>query len=442
VIAIGSRGDVQPLVALGLGLRRVGHEVRMATHPRYESLVPGRELEFAPVAEGDLSRGPKTREGKRWVQKRRRAVPDWIGFLRDAESVAHRRLADCWGACEGTEAIIVSVLGTLLGYQIAEQLRVPLVRAYYAPLAAMIPSLHPPEVIPAWLTRGISRASQAVSRQVLWQLSRPWVNSARREVLALPPLPVRDPYSTLDRQRVPLLYGYSPMVFPRPPDWGDSVHVTGYWFVDRPDGWRPSPALLAFLAAGPPPVFVSFGDLAVRDPAGATDTIVRALRRAGQRGIIVRAGPYGLGGTDLPPDVFSIDTVPYEWLFSRAVAAVHHGGAGTTAMSLRTGLPSVIVPAFADQPFWARRVYELGVGPPPIPRRQLSVDPLAEAIRVATTDPRMRERAATLAQNIQSEDGVARAVEAFEREVVAGHGRPGSVSTRRGTRSAPFTAHP
>jgi UDP:flavonoid glycosyltransferase YjiC (YdhE family) len=246
-------------------------------------------------------------------------------------------------------------------------------------------------------------------------LGRPWVNAARRDVLGLPPLPLREFYGILDARRSPLLYGYSPAVVP-PTDLGHWVHVTGYWFLDRPADWEPPAALTEFLAAGPPPVFVTLGR-ADRHRESTPTTVIDVLARAGQRGILQLSSAFG-EGPDLPDEFITTGPIPYDWLFPQVAAAVHHGGAGTTAAALRAGLPSVVVPEYADQPFWARRVYELGAGPPPIPRSGLSAERLAEAIRVVTSDASMRDRATELGARFQSEDGVARAVEIFERYVV------------------------
>lgn len=397
IIAIGSRGDVQPRLALAAGLRRAGHDAVLATHPGFEALVRQHGVAFAPVAEGLISRGSETRAGRRWVQVGSRVLPAWVAMLRDAKSVARRRLADCLAACEGSDAIATSILGTALGWHVAEKLGIPLIRAYTEP-------------------PGSAPGGGRLMRTALWQLLRPAANTARRDVLGLPPLPRRDLAGVLDRQGVPLLYGYSPAVVPEPPR-DDRARVTGWWFLHRPRAWEPPPALTEFLAAGPPPVFVGFGSTADRDPAATTALVVEALRLAGRRGVLVR-GPFGLRGADLPPDVVAVDDVPYDWLFPRTAAVVHHGGGGTTAWGLLAGRPTVVVPGrFADQPFWGRRVHALGVGPAPIPRRRLTVDRLADAIRAAVADPAMRARAAALAQRARAEDGVGRAVEALERLV-------------------------
>ncbi|HTE62607.1 MAG TPA: methyltransferase domain-containing protein, partial [Solirubrobacteraceae bacterium] len=393
IIAIGSRGDVQPYVALGTGLRRAGHDVRLATHPRFAGLVRGEGLELAPVAEGDLSRGRETDAGRAWLRGGSRVLPNWAGMLKDGASVAERRLHDCWAATEGADAIVTSILGTLLGLQMARERDVPLLRAYYGPPG---------------------RIAHAPVRQAIWLCSRPWVNRARRAALDLPPLAVREPFGQLDRERAPLLYGYSAAVAPAPPT-GD---VTGYWLLDTPPDWTPPTALSAFLAAGDPPVLVSFGTMADRQPERTTELLLEALSRAGRRGILIR-GPHLAPDAALGSRVLAIDATPYDWLFPLLAAVVHHGGAGTTAYALRAGVPSVAVPAMADQPFWAARIHALGVGPAPIPRNRLTAAALADAIRVAATDPGIRARSAALAERIAGEDGVGVAVAAIERHLAA-----------------------
>jgi sterol 3beta-glucosyltransferase len=407
-ISIGSRGDVQPYVALGAGLARAGHDVRIATHPAYAGLVRGRGLAFAPVAEGDISRGRETEAGRAWLEGGSRVLPDWVGMLKDGASVAERRLSDCWAATEGTDAIISSILGTLLGLQLARERNVPLLRAYYGPPGAM---------------------AHASVRQAIWLGSRPWVNRARRAVLDLPPLALGEPFGDLDRERVPLLYGYSPAVAPPPP----TGQVTGYWMLDTPPEWTPPAALSAFLAAGDPPVLVSFGTMADREPERTTELLLEALSRAGRRTILIR-GPHLLPDADLGPELLAVDDVPYGWLLPRVAAAVHHGGAGTTAYALRAGVPSVAVPAMADQPFWAARIHALGVGPAPIPRKRLTARGLADAIQVAATDPHIRARAAALAKRIAGEDGVAVAVAAIDEHLA---GRTGDRIAARARPACP-----
>jgi sterol 3beta-glucosyltransferase len=413
LLTVGSRGDVQPLVALALGLQHAGHRVRLATHPRFASLVAHHDLEFAPLAEGHVSRGAETEEGRRWIEAGNRRLPAAIGFLRDARSVARERLVDAVRACEDAESVVAANLAMVLGWQVTRLREVPLVRAYVEP--------------PAWMiTRRSTRRLAPVVRQVGWLAARPWLNSVRRDALGEGRLALREPLGDLDRRRQPALFAFSAAVLPPPPGLGDWFEVTGYWFLDGTDDPAPPTALLAFLAAGAPPVAIGFGTMIDTDPAGTVRLVAEALARAGRRGVLIRGARHRVD-MPLPPHLFAVDSIDHDWLFARSAAALHHAPVGTTAAALRAGIPSVAIPQMTDQFLWARRLHQLGVGPAPIRRRDLTVEGLAHAIRIAAGDEGMRRRAGALGQRIRAEDGVDRAVEAFEGRVAL-H-RPGHLST-------------
>jgi UDP:flavonoid glycosyltransferase YjiC (YdhE family) len=151
-----------------------------------------------------------------------------------------------------------------------------------------------------------------------------------------------------------------------------------------------------------------------KKPQEIARLVLDALANTHQRGIIL-SGWGGMRADDLPDTVFRLESAPFSWLFPRMAAVVHHGGAGTTAAGLRAGVPSIMTPVFADQPFWGRRVAQLGVGPPPIPLRKLTVDLLAQAIETALSDTAMRQRAAELGAKIQAEDGIGNAISILEK---------------------------
>ncbi len=413
VITIGTQGDVRLYVALGLGLKSAGHDVRLVAHPCFEDLVRGSGLDFAPVA-GDPRSKVDNRHARVWFERRRNVFNLWHGFrwIKEVEApLMRQRLRDCWEACQDADVIVVGIVPYLFGYAIARKLRVPLVRAFYFPASPT--RAYPANFVPEGVRLGgrFNLASHQVGRQLLWQFVRPWVAGACRDVLGVEKLPVLEPFGELDRRRQLLLYAYSAAVAPPLPDWGNWIVVTGYWFLDSSVGWSPPPALAAFLNAGPPPVGICFGSVPL-DNHEFVATLTRALDSTGHRAVLVT------GGSCLPPDlprnIFAIDWAPLNWLFPRMAAVIHHGGAGTTADGLRAGLPTIVIPFFYDQFFWGKRVFDLGVGPRPIPRNRLDAEALATALRAATTDPNMRRRAAALGQCIRAEDGVAQAVTAFE----------------------------
>jgi sterol 3beta-glucosyltransferase len=202
-------------------------------------------------------------------------------------------------------------------------------------------------------------------------------------------------------------------VIPDPPEWTELRPSKGYWFLDRPAEWRPPEDLASFIESGAPPIYAGFGSMAGSDGERLTGVVLEALRRTGRRGIIA-AGWGGLRKENLPPYAFPVESVPHDWLFTRVAAAIHHGGAGTTAAALRAGAPSIIVPFFADQSFWGKRVFELGLGPKPISRKKLDAESLTDAVRFALEAPGVRDRCLEMAHLIQGEDGVEKAARLVE----------------------------
>jgi sterol 3beta-glucosyltransferase len=410
IIASGSRGDVEPYVALGKGLQAAGHVVRLVTHQNFEGLVTSHGVEFWPV-EGSVQD----------VAESMAALIESGNFLailsrmsKEAQAGALALTSASLAACQGMDLIVAGIGGVFVGIAIAEKLGLPLLQAYYIPFTPT--SAYPAFVVPkppSWLGTLLNRPSYQVARQMMWQAFRSADKAARREVLDLPAATFFGPFSSKCVRGQPILYGYSPSVIPAPPDWGADIHVTGYWFLDPAEDWTPDQSLADFLAAGPPPVYVGFGSMSSRNPEETANLILDALARTGQRGII-HTGWGGLRRADLPDSVLMVDGVPFSWLFPRVAAVVHHGGAGTTSAGLRAGVPSVVIPFFGDQPYWGQRIADLGVGPAPIPRKKLTADRLAQAIQTAVTDQAMRQRAADLGAKIRSEDGIARAVAVVE----------------------------
>jgi sterol 3beta-glucosyltransferase len=410
IIAPGSRGDVQPYIALGKGLQGAGHGVRLLTHRNFQMLASAYGLEFWPVEANtqDIVQGDKMREllekGNLFTSMAQMAKEMKGGALRLAESGL--------AACQGMDGVLAGIGGLFIGLSLAEKLGLPFLQAYNVPLTptrAFAGTLVPR--LPSWLG-SLNPLSHRLTRQIVWQAYRPADRLVRRQVLGLPASSLWGPFGSDRLAHGPILYGFSPSVIAPPPDWGRNVHVTGYWFLDPPSDWTPSPALVEFLQAGPPPVYIGFGSMSSKSPRQTADLVVQALARAGQRAVMLS----GWGGLHIMDSgsVLMVDSVPHAWLFPQVAAVVHHGGAGTTAAGLRAGVPSIIIPFHGDQPFWGQRVADLGVGPAPILRRRLTVERLAQAIHEAVTDSTMRQRAVDLGARIRAEDGVARAVAAVE----------------------------
>jgi sterol 3beta-glucosyltransferase len=412
IIASGSRGDVEPYVALGKGLKNAGHVVRLVAHENFGALVRAYDVEFWPIAGNtqDVAQSPQMRK---LLEK-----GNFIAIMGEMRKGAQdNALAFAQGglaACEGMDLIVAGLGGMFIGVALAEKLNIQYMQAHYIPFSPTraYPSALFPNV-PAFAGGALNRASYALTQQMMWQGFRSADTIARQQVLGMRQASFWGPYRDDRFRQNPILYGYSPAVIPKPADWDGKAHVTGYWFLDPVDDWTPPADLLEFLQAGAPPVFIGFGSMSTRNPEELTQVIVQALARTRQRAIML-SGWGGLRSSNLPDTIYMLESIPFAWLFPRTAAVVHHGGAGTTSAGLRAGVPSIIVPFFADQPFWGRRVAELGVGPAAIPQKRLTADRLAQAIEIAVTDQAMRQRAAELGSKIRAENGIARAVDVIQ----------------------------
>jgi sterol 3beta-glucosyltransferase len=412
ILAAGSRGDIQPYQALGLGLQAAGHRVRFAAFRNFASLVEPYGLEFAPV-EADFQAIMGSADGQGMVASGGNFLQLARGIGRVVGPILTQIGNDFWRACQGTDLIVSGLNGVgFFGYEFADQLRVPCINASVVPLMATREFAN---LMWPWHWR-LGGAYNLFTHRITgfagWRLFGNTINRWRQTTLNLPPISSRAADSRI--AQMPMLVGISPHVLPKPRDWPDHFHVTGYWFLPRPSEWTPPDDLVRFLAAGEPPVCFSFGSMSERNGAGLTQLVSAALQKTKRHGIIVTAWG-GLQAIEKSDQLFIIDTVPFDWLWPQCAAVVHHGGSGATSAGLRAGVPSLVVAFMADQPFWGRRIFELSCGPRPILRKQLTTDRLAAAIEQAVTDRAIQQRAAEVGQQIRSEDGIVRAVQLIEK---------------------------
>ncbi len=404
LVSMDTRGGIQPYVALGLGLRRAGHDVRMIAPSDSAPLFAEAALPFAPLS-GSVEAAVRG-SGK---ATERGALASTLFAARELPRRLHTWTREALEACEGMDVVTGGVGGMVVALSVAEKLGKPFIESHLQPVGA--PTDAYPGVlmsgVPRWVGSAALRLTHHLTEMAIWMPFRPAMTSARVKVLGLTGRP-----TAADGQ--PVFYGFSRLVVPVPEHDGRERHVTGYWTLPAASTWRPPPALEAFLARGGPVVSIGFGSMASDDPEAITALVLGAVRRAGVRAVLLS----GWGGlASLPPsdDVFCADALPHEWLFPRVTAIVHHGGAGTTGAALRAGVPAIVVPFTMDQPFWASRVVALGAGPTPIARKRLTLGRLADALRTTVADTAMRARSAALGEKLRAEDGVAEAVAHFGR---------------------------
>ncbi|KAL7945118.1 hypothetical protein V8C42DRAFT_353349 [Trichoderma barbatum] len=412
---VGSRGDVQPFVALGKVLKETyGHRIRIATHATFQTFVEENGLEFFSIG-GDpaelmafMVKHPGLMPGidalkSGEISKRRKGVQEmmlgcWRSCIETGDGLGpppepHRRL-EPWDPSAGmpgdpnhepfvADAIIANP-PSFAHIHIAEKLGIPLhmmftmpwspTRAFPHPLAN-VQSSNADDVLTNYLT-------YTLVEMMTWQGLGDIINRFRENALDLAPLSLIWAPGLLNRLKISYTYCWSPALIPKPNDWGPHIDVAGFYFLNLASSYTPEPDLAAFLEAGPPPVYIGFGSIVVDDPNAMTRLILDAIHLAGVRALVSKGwGGLGVDAVGLPDGVFMLGNVPHDWLFERVSCVVHHGGAGTTAAGIKAGKPTLVVPFFGDQPFWGAMIAKAKAGPDPIPHKTLTAEKLAEAIK-------------------------------------------------------------
>ena len=414
LISVGSRGDLEPYLALLLELQRRGHTVKLIGSTNFADAARSAAIAFDPLP-GDFRALLGSPTGLALMQGKPVRLVD--------DALLLQWLATARESIRGCDLLLVPPLA-LWAYHLAEAegCRFAVLTPFPVVGTAAFPFLkfpaRPP--VPGRLKRRLNRLSYQAFRLLKWRQESRVIQAFRSQQLGLPRLPWTGASARRDVPPLlttpPILHLFSRHVFDRPSDWPDNVQITGYCFnpTSTSESYTPPPDLQRFLEAGPPPFYAGFGSMIPRDPESLGAVVVEAALLAGQRLILSPGWGRVLPSTDLPATVFLLEECPHDWLFPQLRGAVHHGGAGTTAATLRSGIPSTVVAFFADQPAWGRTLEQLGVSPATHHHSTLSAAVLAECLRKMAEIPSYRFRAEQLRDQLASENGLITAVTALE----------------------------
>jgi sterol 3beta-glucosyltransferase len=430
LLTVGSRGDVQPFVALGSRLRAEGHDAVLAAPAMFGDMAAAYSVPFVPL-DLDMSEVGAVLAGRHGLRHLmtfcqsmgRRAA----GVLPGATEAARLGAAGLGAAGLGAAGpgaagpgaaslgadVVVHHPVLPIGQHLAEYLGVPAVVAQ--PIPALVPTEEFPSAVwPCRIPRILNRPSYPAARHLTGLWGRRDIGRWRRDVLALPPRHRQnDPLLAADGTPVTVLHSFSRHVLPRPADWPPYAHVTGYWPLAAEPGWSPPRRLAEFLGHSDPVVYLGFGSMPTPESERLAAAVMMAISQAGARAVVTSLSPELR--RLLPASRFLvIKSAPHDWLFPRVQAIVHHGGAGTAAAAVLAGRPQIIWPFGVDQHFWARRLTSLGVAPQALPVRALDGRTLAAAVNRVLGDREMASRAAGLGACVRAEDGLGQAVARLE----------------------------
>ncbi|KAJ7212149.1 glycosyltransferase family 1 protein [Mycena pura] len=422
-LTIGSRGDVQPYIALGLGLIKEGHTVTIVTHEEYKPWIESFGIKHKqaggdPGALMKLSVENKMFSPDFFKESIHNFRPWLDQCMSFQQCVVNLRLTfsvllDSWESCQGADILLESP-SAMSGVHIAEALNIPYFRTFTMPWTKTSEFPH------AFLSPPMDSPTFNSASNVMWTATSGQINRWRRNVLKIG----NTDMGHLAQSKIAFIYNFSTAVVPKPLDWGDAITISGYWFLDNPEGfdWIPPPELVEWMAKarkdGKPLVYIGFGSITVPHPNKVTARIVKAVLKSGVRAIISKGWSARMNkGVDkdpeveMPPECYQVSSIPHDWLFKQIDCALHHGGAGTTGASLRAGIPTLIKPWFGDQFFWASRVQKLGAG---LRVHSMHSNDLADALIKATTSRIMKEKAAAVGEKIRAEDGVHTAIHTID----------------------------
>lgn len=393
VATIGSRGDVQPYINLCQGLIEAGHDVVLATNPTLCALATSHGVKNVPV-------GPAVDMGVEGAKIMAQSFNNmWIGMVRVMQfggRLVEEAYPDVLKVCQGVDLVITTDTGS--GIAEADRLNIPWISVTLQP--ARIP---------------IANVQLSFLGRIFWGvLGKLFIAPTNRFRKRVSAPPVKD-ISNMMSTRLILLPVSQHVALPDD-RWPHHIYQTGYWFARLQKGWQPPHDLLDFLEAGDKPIAVSLGVMSMsgKQAKKGAQIIVRALEKTNSRAII-QGWDNLLHDLELPKTIYHAGAMPHSWLFDQVGIVIHHGGFGTTAATLRAGVPGIVVPHVIDQFYWGQRVNELGVSPGFISRGKLNAENLGDAIMHVKNNVQMQEKASVLGDKIRSEvDGVAQAVRAIE----------------------------
>ncbi|MBE0688281.1 MAG: glycosyltransferase family 1 protein [Anaerolineaceae bacterium] len=408
ILTYGTRGDVEPFVALGVGLIQVGYSVRLVGPQAFSALVEDHGLEFQAIQSNseELGQVLADRAGRNWIKMITRMTEHVFPLAKSALGVIEH-------ASIGADLIIHSFLMTDAGHIMAKKLGIPDISAQFFPVflpTKEFPAVGLPDLPFGKLYRFGSHALSTATFRYGPRIIYKRLKKSAPELPDLAPWLLTGPVE----DQTPILFAYSRFVLPFPENWPKNAHITGYWQLPVPSGWEPPADLVNFLENGTPPIYFSPGSMQSKKASQLLNLVIRAAVKSGVR-VVLGVSPAEIPEEMQGENVICANDVPHAWLFPRVAFILHHGGAGTCGSALSAGVPNTAIPYSVDQFFWAKRLAQAGVGPSAPDARHLTEKDLTELIQDGIGNPKYRGKAINLVQKIRQEDGLSNALDIIQK---------------------------
>ena len=417
LMTYGTRGDVQPFVALGRGLIDKGHQVTVAAPERFAGFITDHDLEFAALSNAliALTDDPQFADASDPKASAVAKLTSLFAISKKARGLQDTLLDDIFRAIDQAKPdVIVFHPKTFGALPIGRHFGIPVVMAQLIPSFIPtgdyphmgIPDLGLRDTLGRWYNRVTGKLIYRILNATLRRQVCRWAARRQSGINAKS----LDIVKSCQSGTLRIIHAFSNAVISRPKDWPEHATVSGYWFLDRTTQTDPpDPAVQNFIESHKNLIYIGFGSMPGNDPSAMAKMIAKAVSQA-DVSAIVATGWGGMGDIDWPSNILAVREVPHDWLFPKVDIVIHHGGAGTCAAAMRAGRPSIIIPFFGDQPFWAKCLHRLGVAPRPIKPAKLDAAMLAQQIKTVLETPSYQNNAEHLASKIAADDGIANAI--------------------------------
>ncbi|MEZ5008443.1 MAG: glycosyltransferase [Chitinophagales bacterium] len=413
ILTIGTSGDVHPFVALGIGLKKAGFEVKIATHEEFKTLVEDYGLTFSPVV-GNVGASMKTEQVKKSIDEGGKRKEFFNSLIDEAAPLFEQALLEFKTACEGAELVVSSALTLHVASYLTDHFDVPLIFCSVNPAGPTSEFHHilaDPAIGPKVMHSAYNKTTHKILTEIIWRYIKAELEPAWNKLMPEVKFPKLDPLQKAFERKLPLiLMAYSPAILPKPKDWSVLQHVTGFWWLPSIEKYAPEQALVDFVENGEKPIYAGFGSMANENDQMLSTIVIPAIKALHQRAVILDDGS-DLSEFKNDPDLFFIKRADFNWLFPKMKAIVHHGGVGTTGLSIQAGIPTLIVSFIPDQRFWGWQLAQIGAMPKPIPKKSINYQTFHDSLQELINNQTYHNITHELAVKMKEEHGVDTAVD-------------------------------
>ncbi|WP_373600696.1 glycosyltransferase [Paraclostridium bifermentans] len=409
IFTLGTRGDVQPYIALAVEAIKRGHSAVICTGESFKDLIKSYNIEFSK-ADLDLMELLESKDGQDIFNNASKHIIKAIKYSKEYINPAYRKTLEQFYNCAKSADVIVYHPKALGAPDIAISLNIPCIHM------PPVPIVYPVEEFPNLAISYKGNFGSIINKLTYLPIKYAEasyikeINDFRQKILKLPKRKCGIYTYNVESKPIPLLYPVSKFIFEDVNSWSKKVYLSGFLFIDSANE-QLSDEIKKFISNGNAPIIISFSSMPLKNPLKFKEVLIKALKETNNRAIVL-TGTSGMN-FDNADNILSVKSAPHSLLFPLSKGIVHHGGVGTMATALKSGKPQLIMPFSVDQPFWANRLYKMGYALKPMYETNISINDLSQAFIDMDSSVNIN-RAISIKSKLDTENGNINAIKFIE----------------------------